>query len=750
MKITEFLNHLQGVKKTAGGWTANCSAHADKQASLSLSEGEDGRILLKCFGRCDIESVVHALGLEMRDLFNKESVCLSYHPIQDEQVSRLAQISDNKGNSTDKTCASSIRRFAQVSRLQCTLKDYATAKKLEETFLKSLAIAESTYRGQTKLVIPYFDEKGELICNRYRLSMAADKKFAWEKGAHPCLHGLWQLKNYNGVFVVLVEGESDCQTLWFNEIPALGLPGASTFKEDRDAPHLEKFKTVYVVVEPDKGGETILKSISNSRIKERVKLVTLPFKDVSELWLDDTEHFKERFDKALFQAVPFLEYEREQIAKQELEAWQKCKGLAQQENILNSVYDEVRRMGVTGEEQTVKLLYLAMVSRYLNRPVSVAIKGPSAAGKSYLLDAIVKLFPEDAYYPFTAMSDHTLAFTEAEFKHRVILLAEASGLSSDFQSYLIRSLLSEGRILYETVEKTKDGLRSRRIEKEGPTGFICTTTAIHLHPENETRMISLTANDTREQTKAILLALAGNHNQECNSMKRWHALQRWLGTQTKDVEIPYAMELAERIPPVAVRLRRDFTALLNLIKRSAILHQYSRARNKNGEIVATIEDYRIVHKLINDLISEGVEATVPGDVREVVVMVAKIINEEEYATTKEVASHLQIDRQAADRRLRRAARLNYLKNNNPGRGKMAQYVVGDSMPDDIQILPHPETLTCSPAQTCVNGVDQVEQTDTVEKTITSENLLTCSPEMEGMNKHKHLIRGVGEIDYVGI
>ena len=48
---------------------ARCPAHDDKQASLSISIGEDGRILLKCFAGCDTEHVIKALGLEWNDLF---------------------------------------------------------------------------------------------------------------------------------------------------------------------------------------------------------------------------------------------------------------------------------------------------------------------------------------------------------------------------------------------------------------------------------------------------------------------------------------------------------------------------------------------------------------------------------------------------------------------------------------------------------------------------------------------------------
>ena len=45
-------------------------------------------------------------------------------------------------------------------------------------------------------------------------------------------------------------------------------------------------------------------------------------------------------------------------------------------------------------------------------------------------------------------------------------------MMGEFASYLVRSLLSEGRIVYELVERQSSGLVPRRIEKEGPTGLI--------------------------------------------------------------------------------------------------------------------------------------------------------------------------------------------------------------------------------------------------------------------------------------
>ena len=107
------------------------------------------------------------------------------------------------------------------------------------------------------------------------------------------------------------------------------------------------------------------------------------------------------------------------------------------------------------------------------------------------------------------MSERALAYGTEPLSHRFLVLFEAAGLESDFASYLVRSLLSEGCVRYETVEKGKDGeLKARLVEREGPTGLIVSTTSVALHPENETRLLSLAATDTADQTKLVLSRLA--------------------------------------------------------------------------------------------------------------------------------------------------------------------------------------------------------------------------------------------------
>ncbi len=157
--------------------------------------------------------------------------------------------------------------------------------------------------------------------------------------------------------------------------------------------------------------------------------------------------------------------------------------------------------------------------------------------------------------------------------------------------------------------------------------------------------------------------------------------------------MPYSGELAALIPPVAVRLRRDFGAVLNLIRAHAILHQASRARDGEGRITATLDDYARVRELVADLVSEGIEATVPATVRDTVEALRRLHAEaSEPATIAALAEELELDKSSAWRRVRAAMDRGYVKNLEDRKGRPARLVLGDALPDDIEVLPTPERL----------------------------------------------------------
>ncbi len=63
------LSRLERVRRAGRGWSARCPAHQDRSASLSVTVGDDGRILVHCFAMCPIGDVLGAVGLTVTDLF---------------------------------------------------------------------------------------------------------------------------------------------------------------------------------------------------------------------------------------------------------------------------------------------------------------------------------------------------------------------------------------------------------------------------------------------------------------------------------------------------------------------------------------------------------------------------------------------------------------------------------------------------------------------------------------------------------
>jgi hypothetical protein len=445
----------------------------------------------------------------------------------------------------------------------------------------------------------------------------------------------------------------------------------------------------------DEAGETCWEKLAATpEIRDRLYRVELEdAKDVSKLHKRDRSGLKERLRRARESTRAWLDIAETEEQEKTREAWASCRELAQSPDILALFSADLERCRVVGERKNGELLYLSMTSRLLDKIVSVAVKGPSSGGKSHLVKQEMSFFPDDCFVSLTAMGEKALLYTERDLRNKMLVLMEAAGLSGEFQEYVIRVLLSEGYLEYEVTEKSQDGLKNIVVRKEGPTGFITTTTRDKLHAENETRYLSITVTDTREQTRRIFRALADERTDEPDRA-RWHALQVWLEGAEHRVAIPYAGALAEKMGDVAVRLRRDFSVVLSLIKAHAILHQATRDRDGDGRVVATLADYSRVRELVSGLIADGVEATVPKTVRETVEAVDNVIDGwgEDHATNKAVAEELEIDKAAASRRVRTAIGRGYLKNLEARKGHPARLVLAESMPEDQEILPAAEEL----------------------------------------------------------
>jgi len=76
--LTNFIDALRrhggDPRETAPGqWKALCPAHDDSTPSLSVTRGDDGRVLAYCHGECENAQVLKTLGLSPQDMFPRPS-----------------------------------------------------------------------------------------------------------------------------------------------------------------------------------------------------------------------------------------------------------------------------------------------------------------------------------------------------------------------------------------------------------------------------------------------------------------------------------------------------------------------------------------------------------------------------------------------------------------------------------------------------------------------------------------------------
>lgn len=276
-----------------------------------------------------------------------------------------------------------------------------------------------------------------------------------------------------------------------------------------------------------------------------------------------------------------------------------------------------------GNTSNAKLLFLASLTRFSKKPVSVLIKGASGSGKSELMNTILRFIPEADKEVFTGISEKSISFMgENSLRHKVLGIQEFSGLNNPSGNTILRSLLSEGEIRRQTsITDAKDNNFTTQIsEVRGPVSLFMTTTEKSIHPEDENRMISITVDQSAEQKRKVLLAKADAFNgiiasQEIiNDMQSISIAYR---KALKKVEIPYVKNIAESMDTNFDQVLRHFDKMLSLIEAHALLHQEDRDI-KDGKVIANEEDYSVVCSLLEPILSIQSKKVIDSDMIKII------------------------------------------------------------------------------------------------------------------------------------
>jgi transposase len=376
--------------------------------------------------------------------------------------------------------------------------------------------------------------------------------------------------------------------------------------------------------------------------------------------------------------------------------------IIQHASILDLFGAELHKV-VAGETANGKLLYLVGTSRLFDKPMNAAIKGTSAGGKSEIRKRVLGFFPPEDVVTFTSLSEKALIYYDGDFAHKILSMGEATATDEQsFQDYLLRELMSEGCIRHKAPQKIGNDIITTTIEKQGPVAFLVTTTKNKMHPENETRMLSLEIDDSEGQTQKVLDKVAhvdGLHDAAQVDYGPWQDFQRWLALGECRTVVPFAKAMVELIPPVAVRLRRDVGQVICAIKVHALLHRDQRDQDGVGRIIADIDhDYTAIRELMNSILAEGSGVAVNramAETIEAVTVATASMTEAEGASAQDIARDLKLDKSAARRRLLSARDEGFVVNLEQRRGMPGKYRVTSQQVEARNILPDAATLADS-------------------------------------------------------
>jgi len=289
-------------------------------------------------------------------------------------------------------------------------------------------------------------------------------------------------------------------------------------------------------------------------------------------------------------------------------------------DLIERIGRDFETCGMVGEANNRLVGYLACTSRLLRRPLAVIIQSSSAAGKSTLMEAILAMFPEEERIKYSAMTGQSLYYLgESNLKHKVLAIVEEEG--AERASYALKLLQSEGELtIASTGKNPKTGqMETQTYHVEGPVMIFLTTTAIDIDEELQNRCLTLSVDESTEQTKRIhevqraARTLAGIERSEAkDDVLRTHRnAQRLL--ESFPIYNPFVEQLT--FTSERTRTRRDHEKYLTLIDTLTLLHQKQRERvtlpSGRQALTASLDDIRTANRLAPEVLGRSLDELPP-------------------------------------------------------------------------------------------------------------------------------------------
>jgi hypothetical protein len=250
-------------------------------------------------------------------------------------------------------------------------------------------------------------------------------------------------------------------------------------------------------------------------------------------------------------------------------------------DLFRIVTEDHRVFGIAGEDDNIRLCFLATVSRKMTDPLAVMFISSFGVGKNTIADKARDLCPPEDQFDATYISGKALFHVAAHaLKNKLVTIGEQEG--AKHANYPLRSLMSAKSLtaIITARDPVSGRLQAETKRIEGPVAVIITSSDPNLDRETLSRFIVTASDESREQTLAIREEQRRAQTQEglaarqatARVFRRHHAYHRLL--QPYGVVIPDKI----RVDYGDDRLcsRRDYPKVQGLIKAVAFARQMQK------------------------------------------------------------------------------------------------------------------------------------------------------------------------------
>jgi hypothetical protein len=168
------------------------------------------------------------------------------------------------------------------------------------------------------------------------------------------------------------------------------------------------------------------------------------------------------------------------------------------------IVQKIGEMGIVGEKRNCLILLMAGLTKDFPKPVSVLEKGASSTGKSEALKAVTALLPPECVLTRSSLSGKAPVHGLDDLSGKILYIPEYRGAKDAL--YLTRLLQSEGAITHEYATVVGADRGTIVASRKGSPVVLTTTTRQLVFEDDETRFLSIQADDSSEQTQHVIAA----------------------------------------------------------------------------------------------------------------------------------------------------------------------------------------------------------------------------------------------------